>query len=100
MGPVIGPIIGPVIGRVCGVATRSASRVRSPATSFATTEDHASMMDRRRLIAASLLLPGVAQGQAGGQAPEPWPSRPVRILLAYPPGGSTDVLARTLADRL
>jgi tripartite-type tricarboxylate transporter receptor subunit TctC len=29
-----------------------------------------------------------------------WPVRPVRILLAYPPGGSTDVLARALADRL
>ncbi|MFC7472723.1 Bug family tripartite tricarboxylate transporter substrate binding protein [Dankookia sp. GCM10030260] len=54
------------------------------------------MISRRGLIAASLLLPGAAQAQA----PEAWPSRPVRILLAYPPGGSTDVLARTLADRL
>ncbi|HYZ32974.1 MAG TPA: tripartite tricarboxylate transporter substrate binding protein [Crenalkalicoccus sp.] len=31
---------------------------------------------------------------------ETWPARPVRILLAYPPGGSTDVLARALAERL
>jgi tripartite-type tricarboxylate transporter receptor subunit TctC len=59
------------------------------------------MIARRRLLAASLFLPGIAraQGQAPG-APETWPSRPVRILLAYPPGGSTDVLARTLAERL
>ena len=55
-----------------------------------------SIIARRRLLAAPLLLPGLAQAQA----PEAWPSRPVRILLAYPPGGSTDVLARTLAERL
>ena len=29
-----------------------------------------------------------------------WPIRAVRIVLAYPPGGSTDVLARALAERL
>ena len=29
-----------------------------------------------------------------------WPVRAVRIVLAYPPGGSTDVLARALAERL
>ena len=58
------------------------------------------MIVRRRLLAASLLLPGIARAQALAQAPDAWPSRPVRILLAYPPGGSTDVLARTLAERL
>ncbi|MCB4820637.1 Bug family tripartite tricarboxylate transporter substrate binding protein [Roseicella aerolata] len=59
------------------------------------------MIARRRLLAASLFVPGIAraQGQAPA-APETWPNRPVRILLAYPPGGSTDVLARTLAERL
>ena len=54
------------------------------------------MIARRRLLAAPALLPALARAQA----PEAWPSRPVRILLAYPPGGSTDVLARTLAERL
>src|SRR4051812_40032340 len=61
------------------------------------------MPARRRLLAAALCLPGIAraQGPATVQVgPEPWPSRPVRILLAYPPAGSTDVLARTLAERL
>jgi tripartite-type tricarboxylate transporter receptor subunit TctC len=57
------------------------------------------MTARRRLLAAALCLPGIARAQ-GPAVPEPWPSRPVRILLAYPPGGSTDVLARTLAERL
>ena len=29
-----------------------------------------------------------------------WPSKPVRIVVAYPPGGGIDVLARQLADKL
>ena len=52
------------------------------------------MMQRRALFAAPMLaVPALARAQA-------WPSRPVRIVLAYPPGGSTDVLARTLAAAL
>jgi tripartite-type tricarboxylate transporter receptor subunit TctC len=67
------------------------------------------MIARRRLLAVSLIPAGLARAQAQGQgqnqgqtpaAPDSWPNRPVRILLAYPPGGSTDVLARTLAERL
>jgi tripartite-type tricarboxylate transporter receptor subunit TctC len=53
---------------------------------------------RRALIIGPLLL--LLPSAAAAQEPTPWPVRPVRILLAYPPGGSTDVLARALADRL
>src|SRR3989441_12080658 len=31
---------------------------------------------------------------------EPWPAKPVRIVVAYPPGGGIDLLARQLADKL
>ena len=52
------------------------------------------MIQRRALLAAPLLaMPAVARAQA-------WPSRPVRIVLAYPPGGSTDVIARMMAQKL
>ncbi|MBW6401101.1 tripartite tricarboxylate transporter substrate binding protein [Roseomonas sp. HJA6] len=52
------------------------------------------MIRRRALLATPVIaLPAIAQAQA-------WPARPVRIVLAYPPGGSTDVLARTLAAAL
>ena len=33
------------------------------------------------------------------QAPV-WPTKPVKIVIAYPPGGSTDIAGRLLADKL
>jgi tripartite-type tricarboxylate transporter receptor subunit TctC len=40
-----------------------------------------------------LMLPCLAWAQA-------YPARPVRILVPYPPGGATDVMARTVAQKL
>jgi tripartite-type tricarboxylate transporter receptor subunit TctC len=31
---------------------------------------------------------------------EAWPSRPIRFILPFPPGGSTDILGRLIAERL
>lgn len=52
------------------------------------------MLARRSLIAAAALAPFAARAQ------DAYPSRPIRIVIAYPPGGSTDVLGRALAQRL
>jgi tripartite-type tricarboxylate transporter receptor subunit TctC len=52
------------------------------------------MLARRSLIAAATLAPFAARAQ------DAYPSRPIRIVIAYPPGGSTDVLGRALAERL
>ncbi|MDO9360610.1 MAG: tripartite tricarboxylate transporter substrate binding protein [Polaromonas sp.] len=38
-------------------------------------------------------LPSVSLAQS-------WPARPIRIVVAYPPGGISDNIARALADRL
>jgi tripartite-type tricarboxylate transporter receptor subunit TctC len=45
------------------------------------------------LLAAALLVPALALGQS-------YPDRPVRILLGYPPGGGTDLVARIVATPL
>ena len=49
----------------------------------------------RRLLAALLLLASL-----GALAQEPYPSKPVRLILPFPPGGGTDLLGRLIADRL
>ncbi len=48
----------------------------------------------RTAAAASLLVASGVRGQTT------WPDRAVRIIVPYPAGGSTDVLARILAERL
>jgi tripartite-type tricarboxylate transporter receptor subunit TctC len=54
---------------------------------------------RRELLLCALpLLPAPVGAAAAG--PAPWPARAVRILVAYPPGGVSDEVARAIADRL
>ena len=54
---------------------------------------------RRRLLALAAGAVTFPIG-AGHAAAEPYPSRPVRIVLGFPPGGSSDVLARLMAQWL
>jgi tripartite-type tricarboxylate transporter receptor subunit TctC len=47
------------------------------------------------ILAAMLLLAGVAPSWAEG-----YPNRPVRVVVGFPAGGPTDVIARVVAQRL
>jgi tripartite-type tricarboxylate transporter receptor subunit TctC len=53
-------------------------------------------MDRRTFLAAGALagsaLPSLAQ--------DAWPSKPIRMIVNFPPGGSLDVITRTVGQKL
>jgi tripartite-type tricarboxylate transporter receptor subunit TctC len=55
-----------------------------------------------RLIAATALacLSLVAASGDTARAEEPYPSRPIRLILPQPAGGAVDLIARALGDRL
>ena len=53
-------------------------------------------LNRRDLIGASLAL---GLGAAGAQS-QNWPSKPIRLVVPYPPGGSSDIIARSIAQPL
>jgi tripartite-type tricarboxylate transporter receptor subunit TctC len=52
---------------------------------------------RPKKLFTALLLTAAATGGAWAQA---WPSKPVTLLVPFPPGGSTDLIARTVAPQL
>ncbi|MDH0865971.1 tripartite tricarboxylate transporter substrate binding protein [Mitsuaria sp. GD03876] len=43
-------------------------------------------------------IAGGARAQAAASGAEPWPSRPIHLIVAYPPGGVSDETARGLAQ--
>src|SRR5262245_61090279 len=54
-------------------------------------------LTRRSLVLAGIAAPLAAPGVARAQS---WPSGPVRIVVAYPPGGSTDAIMRLVQPGL
>lgn len=53
---------------------------------------------RRRLLQAGLGLCAGLPGAAAAQ--EPWPGRPLRLLIGFSPGGAVDAVARVVAEEM
>ena len=51
-------------------------------------------MKKLLLLAAALLVAGAVQAQ------DPYPSKPLRIIVPFAPGGGIDILGRTVGQKL
>ncbi|WP_027282102.1 Bug family tripartite tricarboxylate transporter substrate binding protein [Roseomonas gilardii] len=51
-------------------------------------------MKRRTLVLAALAAPAVARAQGN------YPSRPIRLIIPYPPAGGTDAISREVGNRM
>jgi tripartite-type tricarboxylate transporter receptor subunit TctC len=62
---------------------------------------HSFSRQRRNLVATGAATVGLGVvSSVFAQSPEPWPNRPIRLLVGFAPGGSSDVVSRLMAQRL
>jgi len=59
-----------------------------------------SSISRRRLTIASAALGVLGAAVVSPARAQTWPSRPIRIVVPFPPGGAGDPLARTIGQRI
>ena len=59
------------------------------------------MTTRRDVLSATVIALGLGLSPGSGVlADTAWPEKPVRILVSFPPGGASDLVARLLAEKL
>jgi len=52
------------------------------------------------VFATSLVFAGIGLGATAQAQTADWPTKPVRIIVPYSPGGGTDIISRRLAQGL
>jgi tripartite-type tricarboxylate transporter receptor subunit TctC len=50
------------------------------------------------LLGVVVSMLAIISEYSSAASPQPFPARPVRFILGYPPGGSSDAVARVLAS--
>ena len=56
-------------------------------------------MKAKRALALALVCTALGAGWGGAQA-QPYPNKPVRMVIAFPPGGTSDFVGRVVAAKL
>ena len=57
-------------------------------------------MIRNRLLLSSIVAVGLVMSAADQATAQSYPTRPITIVIPFPPGGTVDIVARFLAERL
>jgi tripartite-type tricarboxylate transporter receptor subunit TctC len=57
-------------------------------------------MKKSRFTAAAALLAAFVVAIPGAAFAQAWPAKPIKIIVPYPPGGTSDILARSVGQKL
>jgi tripartite-type tricarboxylate transporter receptor subunit TctC len=57
-------------------------------------------MKKSRFTAAAALLAAFVFAIPGAAFAQAWPAKPIKIIVPYPPGGTSDILARSVGQKL
>ncbi len=57
-------------------------------------------MNRKQFVRCSAVAALFAMGLGNGAMAQPWPTKPITMIIPFPPGGTLDVVGRLLAQKL